>query len=139
MRTDVEGRLQFRLTFSDVDAVQFFFADYYRWMERAQAELMASCGYPRAQSMRDRRGFPVVESGCTYLKRALVDDQLVVVAVFTDMSTRSFRVGYTFCHLDGSVVARGFTQHVSVDLDQMKSCQVPGAFRSGDALEESNV
>jgi hypothetical protein len=47
MRTDVQGRLHFRLTFAGVDSVQFFFADYYGWMERAFAELMAACGYPR--------------------------------------------------------------------------------------------
>lgn len=58
MRTGLRGRLRFRLTFSDVDAAQFFFADYYcRWMERALTELIAACGYSRAQSMRERRGF----------------------------------------------------------------------------------
>lgn len=139
MRTDVHGRLRFRLTFSDVDAVQFFFADYYRWMERALAELMAACGYSRAQSMRERRGFPVLESGCTYEKRAVVDDQLEVVATFVDMRERSFRVGYTFYHLDGSVVARGFTQHVTVDLDIMKACPVPAAFRDGDMAEAGDA
>lgn len=139
MRTDVEGRLRFRVTFSDVDAVQFFFADYYRWMERAHAELMASCGYPRAQSMQQRRGFPVVESGCTYEKRAVLDDLVEVVARFSDMTERSFRVAYTFSHQDGAVIARGFTQHVSVDLDVMKACPVPTAFRGSEATMASNV
>lgn len=139
MRSDVEGRLRFRLTFSDVDAVQFFFADYYRWMERALAELMVACGYPRAHSMRERRGFPVVESGCTHETRAVLDEVLEVTARFVDTTERSFRVGYIFYHLDGSVVARGFTQHVTVDLDLMKACPVPAAFRSSDMAETADA
>lgn len=128
MRTDVEGRLQFRLTYADVDAVQFFFASYYRWMERAFAELMAACDYPRRMATGDRRGYPVVESGCKYLKRAVADDKLTVVAKFASMSNRSFRVEYTFLHEDDSVAATGFTQHVCVDVDEMKACPVPEAF-----------
>lgn len=132
MRTDVQGRLHFRLTYADVDAVQFFFANYYGWMERALAELMAACGYPRRVASQDRRGYPVVESGCKYLKRALCDDQLTVVAQFASMSERSFRVEYTFLHEDNSVAATGFTQHVCVDIDAMKARAVPPQFVSND-------
>lgn len=132
MRTDVQGRLQFRLTFADVDSVQFFFADYYNWMERAFAELMAACGYPRRTATGDRRGYPVVESGCKYLKRALCDDKLTVVAQFASMSERSFRVEYQFLHEDNSVAATGFTQHVCVDVDAMKACPVPPQFVASD-------
>jgi len=128
MRTDVQGRLQFRLTYADVDAVQFFFANYYGWMERAFAELMEACGYPRRVATKERRGYPVVESGCKYLKRALCDEKLTVVAQFATMSNRSFRVEYTFLHEDESVAATGFTQHVCVDIDEMKSCPVPDPF-----------
>lgn len=113
MRTGVHGRLRFRLTLSDADAVQFFFADYYRWRERAR--------------------------GCTHEKRSVVDDQLEVIATFADMRERSFRVAYTFCHLDGSVAAHGFTQHVTVDLDIMKACPVPAAFRDEDMAEAGDA
>lgn len=130
MRADVEGRLAFRLTFADVDAVQFFFANYYRWMERALAELMAACGYPRRQSLAERVGFPVVESGCRYKQRALVDEELQVVARFSSMSARSFRVAYEFLDQAGASVAEGFTHHVCVDLATMRSRPVPEAFRA---------
>ncbi|MGE5165791.1 MAG: acyl-CoA thioesterase [Sphingobacteriales bacterium] len=132
MRTDVQGKLHFRLTFADVDSVQFFFADYYSWMERAFAELMAACGYSRRMATKDRRGYPVVESGCKYLKRAVCDDKLTVVAQFATMSERSFRIEYTFVHEDNSVAATGFTQHVCVDIDKMKACPVPPLFVSKD-------
>jgi acyl-CoA thioester hydrolase len=130
MRTDVQGTLQFRLTYADVDSVQFFFANYYSWMERAFAELMAACGYPRRMAVKDRRGYPVVESGCKYLKRAIADDKLTVVAKFTQMSNRSFRVEYTFLHEDDSVAATGFTQHVCIDVDEIKARPVPELFVS---------
>lgn len=129
MRTDVEGRLGFRLSFADVDLVQFFFADYYQWMDRAFAELMAACGYPRAESFADGIGFPVVESGCRYEDRAVIDDRLEISARFVDMTSRSFRVGYEFTKLDGSPIASGFTQHVCVDVAAMKARRVPDAFR----------
>jgi YbgC/YbaW family acyl-CoA thioester hydrolase len=132
MRIDVHGRLQFRLTYADVDAVQFFFANYYGWMERAFAELMAACGYPRCMATKDRCGYPVVESGCKYLQRAICDDRLTVVAQFASMSNRSFRVEYTFLHEDSSVVATGFTQHVCVDIDEMKARPVPPQFVARD-------
>jgi acyl-CoA thioester hydrolase len=128
MRTDVEGKLKFRLTYADVDAVQFFFASYYRWMERSFAELMAACDYPRRMADKDRRGYPVVESGCQYLKRAVADDKLTVVARFGSMSNRSFRVEYEFLHEDNTVAAKGFTQHVCVDVDEMKARPVPEQF-----------
>lgn len=135
MREDVRGRLEFRLTYADVDMVQFFFADYYRWMDRALAELMEECGYPRRASLERRRGFPVVESGCTYVGRALVDEKLTVEARFVHMSNRAFRVGYDFAKLDGAEVAHGFTQHVCVDLDAMRPVAVPEQFRGEDADE----
>jgi YbgC/YbaW family acyl-CoA thioester hydrolase len=131
MRTDVEGRLRFRLTFADMDLIQFFFADYYRWMERAFAELMAECDYPRAESYAGGFGFPVVESGCKYVERALIDEQLEIAARFVEMSDRSFRVGYEFTRLDGGPVATGFTQHVCVDVAAMKARPVPEKFRKG--------
>lgn len=134
MRTDVEGRLDFRLTFSDVDLVQFFFANYFRWMDRALAELMDACDYPRASSISERVGFPVVESGCRYLEPATVDQRLTVVARFADMTERSFRVGYQF-ERDGVQLAEGFTQHVCVELDRMKARSVPDAFRAEPATE----
>jgi len=62
MRTAMQGRLQFRLTYADIDAAQFFFAIYYSWMERAFTELMAACGNPRRMATKDRCGFPAVES-----------------------------------------------------------------------------
>jgi YbgC/YbaW family acyl-CoA thioester hydrolase len=134
VRTDVAGRLEFRLTFSDVDLVQFFFADYYRWMERALAELMDTCGYSRKASFAEGLGFPIVESGCRYLRPASVDERLVVVGRFTEMSTRSFRVGYRF-ERDGAELAEGFTQHVVVRLDRMESCPVPEVFRVAPASD----
>lgn len=134
----VQGRIRFRLTFSDVDMVQFFFADYYRWMERALAELMCACGLPRAQSLRQGMGFPVVESGCEYKQRAVVDDELEVTARFSHMSARAFRVEYEFRNVaTGALVARGFTQHVCVDLAAMRARPVPEAFREpqGEVVE----
>lgn len=129
MRSNVEGRLRFRLSFADVDLVQFFFADYYQWMDRGFTELIAECGYPRAEAVADGVAFPVVESGCKYEGRAVIDDQLEISARFVDMSNRSFRVGYDFTKLDGSLVATGFTQHVCVDVAAMKARPVPGEFR----------
>jgi YbgC/YbaW family acyl-CoA thioester hydrolase len=129
MRTDVEGRLRFRLSFADVDLVQFFFADYYQWMDRAFTELMVVCNYPRAESFADGLGFPVVESGCTHHERAVIDTELEVAAKFVDMSNRSFRVQYEFTKLDGTPVATGFTQHVCVDVAEMKAHAVPPQFR----------
>lgn len=136
MRTDVEGRLEFRLTFADMDLVQFFFADYYQWMDRAFAELMAGCGYPRGESFADGLGFPVVESGCKHENRALIDQQLEITARFVDMSNRSFRVGYEFKHMDGTVVATGFTHHVCVDVSEMKAHPVPDQFRNSEEAWE---
>lgn len=132
MRTDVEGRLRFRLSFADVDLVQFFFADYYQWMDRAFTDLMVACDYPRAASLADGLGFPVVESGCRHNERAVIDTELEIAARFVDMSNRSFRVQYEFSKLDGTSVATGFTQHVCVDVAGMKAHSVPDQFRQED-------
>lgn len=129
-----EGRLRFRLTYADVDAVQFYFANYFRWMERAFAELIDAAGYSRAAATADRVGFPVVESGCRYLKRATVDQHLTVVASFGEIGNRSFRVDCRFLHDDGSVAAEGFTRHVCVNIDAMASQAVPDVFRTASGL-----
>ncbi len=125
MEDRVEGRLRFRITMSDVDIVQFFFADYFRWMERALAELFVTCGYARTDAMRDRVAYPVVEAGCSYRARARLDEQLDVAARFAEVGERSFRVGYRFAGLDGSVVAEGFTHHVCVSTTDMQPRRVP--------------
>ena len=120
-----EGRLRFRITMSDVDVVQFFFADYFRWMERAMAELFVACGYTRTQAMADSLAYPVVEASCSYVARARLDEQLDVVARFVGMRERSFRVGYHFASLDGAAVASGFTHHVCVSTTDMRPRPVP--------------
>jgi acyl-CoA thioester hydrolase len=137
MRTDVAGRIRMRLTYSDVDMVQFFFGNYYHWMDRALAELFEVCGYARSRGLAEGVGFPVVESGCKYLKRAVVDQILTVEARFSAMSERSFRVAYVFTHEDGSVAAEGFTQHVCVNIHEMKARAVPVEF-SGSSLQENS-
>jgi YbgC/YbaW family acyl-CoA thioester hydrolase len=120
-----EGRIRFRITMSDVDVVQFFFADYFRWMERAMAELLVACGYARTQAMADRVAYPVVEACCSYAARARLDEQLDVVARFVEMRERSFRVGYGFASMDGAAVATGFTHHVCVGTADMRPRRVP--------------
>lgn len=61
MRTDMQGKRQFRLTYADIDAAQFVFANYYSWMERAFTELMTVCGNPRRMATNDRCGFSALE------------------------------------------------------------------------------
>lgn len=121
-----------RLTYADVDNVQFFFGNYYHWMDRALAELFIACGYARSAALQEGVGFPVVESGCKYLKRAVVDQVLTVEARFAAMTRRSFRVAYTFLHDDGAVAAEGFTQHVCVNIRKMEAKSVPVEFSGSD-------
>jgi len=137
MRTDVAGSIRMRLTYADVDNVQFFFGNYYHWMDRALAELFVASGYARSRGLKEGVGFPVVESGCKYLKRATVDEVLTVEARFAAMTGRSFRVAYTFRHQDGAVAAEGFTQHVCVDIREMKARPVPVEFSGAVQQEEA--
>lgn len=130
------GQLRMRLTYADVDRVQFFYANYYRWMDRGLAELFANTGLDRSRAYDEGYGFPVVESGCKYLARALVDQYLTVTTHFSAMSQRSFRLSHVFTHDNGQVAAEGFTQHVCVHVHEMKPRAVPEAFRA--AFERSN-
>lgn len=134
--TAVTGQIRLRLTYGDVDRVQFFYANYYHWMDRGLAELFANTGLDRSQAYDEGYGFPVVESGCKYLARALVDQHLTVTTRFGDMSRRAFRLEHVFTHDDGRVAAEGFTQHVCVNVHEMKPREVPEAFRV--AFERGN-
>ena len=125
----VTGQVRMRLTYADVDRVQFFYANYYHWMDRGLAELFANTGMSRSQAFDEGYGFPVVESGCKYLARALVDQHLTVTTRFLEMSQRAFRLSHVFNHDDGRLAAEGFTQHVCVNVHEMKPRAVPEPFR----------
>ncbi len=131
--SQINGKIRMRLTYADVDRVQFFFANYYHWMDRGLAELLANAGLDRSKAYDQGFGFPVVESGCKYLARALVDQHLTVTTTFQSMSQRSFRLGHIFRHDDGSIAAEGFTQHVCVNVHEMKPREVPDAYRAAFA------
>jgi acyl-CoA thioester hydrolase len=127
-------RTRRRVEFYDTDMAGIVhFANFFRFMEAAEVELLRERGLHVSWAVGpERHGFPRVSASCDYLKPARFEDLLDVTVTVEQVGTKSVTYSHEF-HRNGELLARGKITAVCVRVGadhKMESMEIPPEVRS---------
>lgn len=121
-----------RVYYEDSDAQGLvYFANYFKFMERARTEWLRSLGVEQDDLLyNQRRFFVVVDTRAEFLVPAKFNDELLVTASLDRLSRASFLIDQKIYRqsLAGELLCQGKTQAAFLDADSLKPVRVPASF-----------
>jgi acyl-CoA thioesterase FadM len=113
----------------DVDAVQVYAPNYFRWMDLGLDDLFVALGHPLAELITAGFGTPAVNAQCSYASAIGLGDTLEWTTRISRVGTSSFDVTHDF-RCAGRHVARGVMTHVWVEIrGSQRPAQAPDWLR----------
>ena len=112
-----------------------YYANYFRYMERARTEWLRSLGVEQDQLLsQDRRYFVVVDTYAEFLKPARFNEMLVATARLAELTRATFLIEQNIYrqNLDGDLLCRGKVKAAYVDADTQRPLRIPA-----DIFEDS--
>jgi len=131
--TDVKPfALPVRVYYEDTDAQGVvYYANYFRFMERARTEWLRSLGIDMVKLQdEERRIFVVAEVQAKFHAPARLSDDLVVTAGLQDLTRVSFDIEQKIYRdsTDGDLLISGIVKAAYLDADSMRPKRVPPSF-----------
>jgi len=121
-----------RIEFYDTDMAGIVhFANFFRFMESAEVELLRSLGISvRLPWGGEMIGFPRVSAACDYLRPARFEDVLDVTVTVAKVGRSSVTYAFEFGK-DGEVIARGTVTSVCCRVlgEKFESMPIPDGIR----------
>ena len=118
-----------RVYYEDTDAQGLvYFANYFKFMERARTEWLRSLGVEQDVLMNDlRRYFVVVDTNAQFLKPAKFNDELIATARLADHTRATFLIEQNIYidSLEGELFCKGMTKAAYVNADTQKAVRIP--------------
>ena len=118
-----------RVYYEDTDAQGVvYYANYFRFLERARTEWLRSLGVDMVALMaEERRIFVVAEVQVRFLAPARLNDQLIVSARLTNLSRVSFDIEQNIYRdtIDGEQLIGGTVKAAYLDADTMRPKRLP--------------
>ena len=118
-----------RVYYEDTDAQGLvYFANYFKFMERARTEWLRSLGLEQDVFMREeRRYFVVIDTQAEFLSPAKFNDELMVTANVREASRASFTIEQVIYRdtTAGEVLCRGTTRAACINADTLKPARLP--------------
>jgi acyl-CoA thioester hydrolase len=118
-----------RVYYEDSDAQGLvYFANYFKFMERARTEWLRALGVEQDVLLWERRRFfVVVDTQSDFLVPARFNDELIVTAGLISLARASFLIEQKIFrdNLDGELLCRGTTRAACVDADSLKPARLP--------------
>ena len=105
-----------------------YYANYFRYMERARTEWLRSLGVEQDQLLNEeRRYFVVVDTYAQFLKPARFNEMLVATARLDSLTRATFSIEQHIYKesLDGELLCKGMVKAAYVDADTQKPLRVP--------------
>ncbi|MCP4303088.1 MAG: YbgC/FadM family acyl-CoA thioesterase [Gammaproteobacteria bacterium] len=105
-----------------------YYANYFRFMERARMEWLRSLGVNMVALMRDeRRIFVVAEVQARFAAAARLSDELIVTARLTNLTRVSFDIEQNIFRnsTDGDLIISGNVKAAYLDADTMRPKRIP--------------
>lgn len=126
-----------RVYYEDTDAqAVVYYANYFRFMERARTEWLRALGVDQVAMMRDeRRIFVVTETKAQFISPAKLNDELIVTAKLGRQTRATFAIEQNIYRnsVEGELLVRGGVIAAFLDADTMKPKRVPA-----NLFEEKN-
>ncbi len=124
-------QLPIRVYYEDTDAQGVvYYANYFRFMERARTEWLRSLGVDMARLQdEERRIFVVTEVQAKFHSAARLSDDLVVTASLKGLSRVSFDIEQKIFRdsTDGELLISGMVKAAYLDADTMRPKRVPSS------------
>jgi len=124
-----------RVYYEDTDAQGVvYYANYFRYMERARTEWLRSLGVDQSQLLNvERRMFVVTETKAEFLAPAKFNDQVVVTARLAGLTRATFDIEQNIYlqDLDGTLLLRGGVKAAFLNADTLRPLRVPAEFFKG--------
>ena len=124
--------LPVRVYYEDTDAQGVvYYANYFRFMERARTEWLRSLGVDMVKLQdEDRRIFVVAEVNTRFHGPARLADELIVTAQLEKLSRVSFDIEQKIFRnsTDGEMLISGIVKAAYLDADTMRPKRVPSSF-----------
>ncbi len=121
-----------RVYYEDTDAQGVvYYANYFRFMERARTEWLRSLGVDQQKLLyQDRRMFVVVSTSADFVVPAEFNDELIVTASLRRLTRASFDIEQNIYRgsIDGTLLLRGGVRAALLDADTKKPQRVPTDF-----------
>lgn len=118
-----------RVYYEDTDAQGVvYYANYFRFMERARTEWLRSLGVDMVALMDDeRRIFVVAEVQVRFAAPARLSDQLIVTARLANLTRVSFDIEQNIYRgsLEGELLINGTVKAAYLDADTMRPKRIP--------------
>ncbi len=116
-----------RVYYEDTDAQGLvYYANYFRFMERARTEWLRALGVEQDELMQQqRRVFVVVDTQAEFIRPAKFNDQLVVSARLLSVARASFELEQLITRSTGEMLLRGRTRAAYLNADTLKPARLP--------------
>lgn len=118
-----------RVYYEDTDAQGVvYYANYFRFMERARTEWLRSLGVDMVLLMNEeRRIFVVAEVQTRFVAPARLNDELIVTARLTNLTRVSFDIEQKIYrgNIDGELLINGSVKAAYLDADTMRPKRLP--------------
>lgn len=118
-----------RVYYEDTDAQGVvYYANYFRFMERARTEWLRALGVDQVKMMQqERRIFVVTETRAEFLAAAKFNEQIIVTARLTGLTRATFDIEQNIYldNLDGKLLLRGGVRAAYLHADTMRPMRIP--------------
>jgi acyl-CoA thioester hydrolase len=120
-----------RVYYEDVDLQGVvYFANYFKYMERARTEWLRSLGVDQSRLFdEERRYFVVVDTNAEFLIPAQFNDELIATARLSGLTRATFLIEQNIYrnNLDGELICKGMTRAAYVNAETKKPLRVPAS------------
>jgi acyl-CoA thioester hydrolase len=107
-----------RVRYAETDQMGVvYYANYFVWFEIGRTDLLRTLGSTYRQLEAEGLSLPVIDASCQYAAPCLYDEELVVVTRGRLLSPIRVAFSYAVERADGSVAARGRTEHAALGRD----------------------
>ena len=120
-----------RVYYEDTDAQGVvYYANYFRFMERARTEWLRALGVDQRSLLNDeRRIFVVTGTQAEFVAPARFNDEIVVTARLAGLTRATFDIEQNIYRdgLDGDLLLRGSVRAAYLDADTLRPKRVPAS------------
>jgi tol-pal system-associated acyl-CoA thioesterase len=124
--------LRVRVYYEDTDAQRVvYYANYFRFMERARTEWLEAMGIDHITMMQDdNRILVVTEAHAKFLIPARLGNSLIVTASLTRLGRATFEIEQNIYRdsIDGDLLIKGGVTAAYLAADSMKPKRIPRTF-----------
>jgi acyl-CoA thioester hydrolase len=111
----IQTRAQVTVRYAETDMMGIVYhGNYLPWFEVARTQLLREQGFPYRQLEADGYRIPVLEVAAKYIRPALYDDTLTVVATIREKPLLRIRIEYEI-YRGNELLVTGYSAHAFCD------------------------